>query len=405
MISQPEQLRVTEQHAEIRADALMTPFSPEALVPHVRTEINTSTSLYDARDVQETLGFRASVPVSIKAGSKQLMVVDLRHVKTNERGHRIIPIHGKDTPLQADFLVLSPSEWDLTDKSGYKGLRAGTPLVFGRTAPKLRERFDFSDETVSRQHFKLEYADSSLFITDLGSRNKTVITRPDHRISDPYTGEAVKRYRSQPGYQESDSKSPYGYLDGYPIIGRHSPSMRGIYLCGSYGEAMVVDPERDPHLDAAYQSLNKLVTAKLVFDRVVGRGHDTEAVLEQVMNYTKSLMRYDGPAIEAIEKHYKGERKILLGDYIEWGIGVCRQQGLLAAYFLERLVDDKKLHGRFGVERNVIPEYGDGHAWAVFRETNGLEYVVDPAQSFVGTKKQARQQPLRWDYYLPLDVI
>lgn len=69
---------------------------------------------------------------------------------------------------------------------------------------------------------------------------------------------------------------------------------------------------------------------------------------------------------------------------------------------LQRLVEDGTLKGRVRIERNTIPEYGGTHAWASFISPDGNEYVIDAAQDYVGTKKEAQTRNKSWDYYLPV---
>jgi len=55
------------------------------------------------------------------------------------------------------------------------------------------------------------------------------------------------------------------------------------------------------------------------------------------------------------------------------------------------------------LERNTIADFGGTHAWAMFvspESRRGL--VVDPAQGFVGTKKDGRRKNADHDYYLSL---
>jgi hypothetical protein len=91
-----------------------------------------------------------------------------------------------------------------------------------------------------------------------------------------------------------------------------------------------------------------------------------------------------------------------LSVFVRRGFGVCRHQGLLAAYLLERLVDDGILQGHAGVERNELPDAGGGHAWAIFHTSNE-SIVVDPAMGFLGTKDEARREG-HHEYALDTDL-
>ena len=113
-------------------------------------------------------------------------------------------------------------------------------------------------------------------------------------------------------------------------------------------------------------------------------------------------MKYDGDAVEELSATYAGDLNVSIGEYIEKGIGVCRHQGLLAAYIVEKMISDGKLAGKAKVERNTIQEFGGSHAWATFEAEDGTEYVIDAAQNFVGKKQDARKIARAWDYYLPI---
>jgi hypothetical protein len=72
---------------------------------------------------------------------------------------------------------------------------------------------------------------------------------------------------------------------------------------------------------------------------------------------------------------------------------------------IERLIEDGNMMGAVGVERNTIEDMGGTHAWAVYKvrqSTTDEVIVVDPAQSFVGTKAQAQSRG-RWQYHLSTD--
>lgn len=380
-------------------------FVPEQLEPFVPRHLNTDGSLHYANDVEEFLGFKGEIPVVIQAADKMLFVVDIRSHPADHRGWRGISIAGTELFLEADFLLISPDDWDKEGVTkGFKGLRQGEPFVFGRGVDKAKDRFDLSSNQVSRDHFTITYQnDGELVIEDMDSSNGTAITESNHRIVAEQTIRARDRVAERDGYREPDGQNPYGYLHDAHIIGRRSPKIKGgVYLGGGPREAITVKPDQDPRIEAVYTAMTKQRVLTKLVRRALGRKESTIDQLQTVYNTVQSIMKYDGPAVEALSSQYRGDQLVSLGEYIEKGIGVCRHQGLLAAYLVERLIEDGKIDGRVRVERNTILEYGGAHAWGAYIDPSGKEYVIDAAQNFVGTKKEARAQSRRWDYYLPL---
>jgi len=131
-------------------------------------------------------------------------------------------------------------------------------------------------------------------------------------------------------------------------------------------------------------------------------------------------MRYDADRTKTLCEQYRNERGLSILDiavYLRARVGVCRHQAIAAAYIEKRLIEDRHLSGRVGLERNVVIDRDGigGHAWAVNRGTvvyrladvaipSLREVVIDPAQDFTGTKVRAAGEK-RWDYALPTDNI
>ncbi len=389
------------------AESFESVFIPRQLIADESETVGTNVSVYDPKDVEAVLGFRASVPVIVEADEKRLMVVDLRTYPRSDDGYRTVPRkNGRTINFGADFLLVSADEWYESDgRRGYKAIRADEPVVFGRGDEVIAQRFDNTLE-VSRKHFGIEYVSGiGIKVTDLGSSNGTKLTAAPYDVQADRSSLIKIRMEGDSRCGEPDAAGPYGYLDGAPIIGRNSPRIAGgVYLGGSSREAIGVKPEEDPRIEAAYQQFTRKKTLKQFFKRVVlSESPDLIQQLEDVNDAVRRIMRYDGDAVKQLSARYSGDRLVSLGEYIENGIGVCRHQGLLAGYFLERMLADGKIVGRRAkVERNTIPEYGGSHGWGVLEAQDGTEYVVDPAQGFVGTKEEARKRQGAWDYYLPL---
>ena len=115
---------------------------------------------------------------------------------------------------------------------------------------------------------------------------------------------------------------------------------------------------------------------------------------------TARHMRYDLGAITAMcGPYYSSHGIIPLSEFVDAGIGVCRQQALLAATLTESLIERRRLHGSVHVERNHDVEAHGAHAWAVLNSEGADDIIIDPAQGFVGTRDEARAEG-RWHYYV-----
>lgn len=110
----------------------------------------------------------------------------------------------------------------------------------------------------------------------------------------------------------------------------------------------------------------------------------------------KKTLRYDLKATNAIAAD---SQKVALNKYIQKGVGVCRTQGVLSAYLVERMIGENRLEGTVSVDRNTrktLDGIAGGHTWARYRDTEGTVYIIDPAQGFVGCLEDATDK--NWDY-------
>lgn len=382
-------------------------YVPVHLEPHQSEFVQTGATLYDPLQVEDFVGFKATVPLILEAADKRLMVVDIRSYPQGDDGYRRVEGKSGVEDFKADYLLICPDDYNVKDSSkGFLGIRNGEPLVFGRGNEKVKSRFDISSGEVSREHFKIQTdaAGMGLLIEDLGSTNGTKITVPDHTMHTNRTMRASEMLAASQMLEDGTDAAPNGFYDGDPILGRKSPRISGGVYVGTGREAITVKPDKDPRISAVYDRLFKKQGLRRFLSTMAKREGQNPITdqLESVYSIVQSTMAYDGPAVDELSAEYAGNKKVSLGEYIEKGVGVCRHQGLLAAYLVERLIDDGKLKGQVKIERNTIPEYGGTHAWATYVSPEGVEYVIDAAQDFVGTKQQARQKSQSWDYYLPL---
>lgn len=347
-------------------------------------------------EVERLVGERASVVgmvgLPLKVGSEegrsdQFFIIDTHNSRT----------------FNTPFALLKEEN----GKGVVKGIWPNKPAVVGRSSEHAN-KFQHSN-LVSGSHFSIKMTSNGLLVKDLNSMNGTSITGfmieegiarestiGRRFVKDHFTAGLMERARRLAGFDEqSKHEAPYGTLKGYAIIGRDSPSVRG----GVYGtirpdSEFVIVNDMSPQIKKIEQAL-----LEIIFRSDAEKIQVTE-ILNQVCILTAHHMKYDLEKVDAMSSPLaKSQGLIALSDYIDAGVGVCRQQALLAAVLIEKLTDEGVLSGSTHVERNHDTEAHGAHAWAVYTEEGKNDYIVDPAQHFVGTREQAAEQG-RWRYYV-----
>ena len=215
--------------------------------------------------------------------------------------------------------------------------------------------------------------------------------------------------------------TPEGYFSGRPIIASDTAINGGVYLGGGKREAIVVDDDKYPGAlnrvyDAAIANIYGVAESPNGYPGDVffglGKGNVLhpatigvrERVLVSVFAAVLEAMPYSSEIVSNIIDANNNDNKVTLNNFIEVGGGVCRHQGLLVAYVLERLQNEGELmsEDKVSIDRNGVPGSG-AHGWARFTSSDGTVYIVDPAQQFVGTLEEA-QRTYRWPYDRPEDV-
>ena len=368
------------------------PPSERVLAADEQVQLDLEVPLADSQEMHSRLGIRGNLVATVDAGSKSFLIVDTRYTRSNR-----------------DFLIADDT-FSKDSRTGFKGVLEDEPIIIGRD--HHTDRFTYPG-TVSREHFEVLYADEGLFIRNLRPTNKTTVTAhlaleqqlqgllPRPASEDMRTEQAEDRLQAHPNFGEKDETAPYGYYMNHQILGRASKSVDGgVYLGGSAREAIVVD--------------GKSVTLKQVYESVASELRQSfeiketlpmRAILLKVLHKVQEVMPYDDRKTEDISRQHHGDKLVGLSTYVKERAGVCRHQGLLAAYIVENLIKEGQMFGAVGVERNTVEDMGGTHAWAVYKTmSNGAEevIVIDPAQSFVGTKAQAQREG-RWEYRLTTD--
>lgn len=358
------------------------------LKPRQKYTFDLNNRLLDSDIIALNFGIEAPAIAAIVAGGKEFMILDTR---------------GIPEEINADFLVID-DEFDRSKNHGYKGIRRGDSLTFGRS--HFQDRFRYPSMS-SRDHFQLNYDGKKLVLRNLKPTNKTSIVTvwkqdetPSFEINDQMTVDAERRLKEAGLHVSGDETAPYGFYKGHPILGRQSKHINNSVYVGRYSrEAIVVDGE-NKELDSIYQRLHKSLTDSQEPNTIL----DTYYVLKSVMLTTQLHLPYEASKTYQISSQYSSDQLVGLSKFVEEKAGVCRHQALLASYLLERLIKDGLLVGRTAVERNAIPDAGGAHAWAIFSPIESdKKIVIDATHSFVGTKEKALEQNL-WRYEVSDDV-
>lgn len=339
------------------------------------------TLAIDNDDLNRAIGETALVIAGIRAGKEdEFLVLDTRHSEK----------------FNSPLLLVSGN-----DPQQLKGIWSRKQLQVGRK--HHAERFNYSGYT-SANHFSLDYSadNDSLLLRDSNSHNGTYFTgyevgesdgnRSDARgLKASYTHYMGEEMQQDKSYGEKDAEAPYGYYKNHPIIGRESRSMRnGAY--GTNGSEQII-------IDDKSRAVQAVIDREIERIESIGVSPTTgeRAILKDIMSEVAHVLEYDLRKTEAIcEPHYDNKGMVMMSEFIDNGVGVCRQQAVLAALIMESAIEKNLLYGEISVERNQDLELRGGHAWAVLKGGSG-DIIVDPAQKFVGSREEATRQK-RWRY-------
>ena len=170
-------------------------------------------------------------------------------------------------------------------------------------------------------------------------------------------------------------------------------------------EIMVVDFDKDRHLKSFYQ--DTLVELKR-------RGWGTIMMPNLVNDMVVAKVRYDLDFVNALTDGRAAEldanklgvdrsridalralpplanTKFYVGEYLNLGIGVCRQMGVIAAATMERAIKSGDCPAWKNVEYRGLYGAVDPHAWAVVQGHSNQEVIIDPANNFCGNARNGK---------------
>lgn len=212
----------------------------------------------------------------------------------------------------------------------------------------------------------------------------------------------------------TDGEAPHGRFGGRPIIGERSSQItEGVYVYAAEGVNAVVVTDKDPHLQKSYQDLKAEITKKQPLtdeDKLVV----VNKFVQERMPYWFSNEHNDIDAAEVMNKKFgiPADSKVSLGAYLVVdggkGGGVCLHQGLYASYLMEQLQKDGLLDGKVGFGHNILQKMPDkndsgGHAWSRVTLSDGRNFIVDPAQNYVGPPLGEAPSLRTWEYSTEAD--
>ena len=353
--------------------------------------------LLDKESVYAHTGIDAPMIAGVQAGESAYTLYDTRQSRY----------------VTTPFLITA-SDYRLGQETGYKGVRSQQELRIGRSYNS--ERFQ-KDPQMSREHFSVLYNAETgrLTVFDLNSRNGTYVSgrvvddgdfersqASDGRdVFAEYTVNVEEELARRRNYGRRDTESPYGYYHNYRIIGRNSQSVAGGVDGTPQSQFVVVDDKSETVREVVADFMERLGGSQRNPATVT-----PDKVLDFINRYTQKTLRYDLKGVDRLSSpHYGNQGLIELSEYIERGIGVCRHQALLSALLTEAAIKQGYLVGSVGVERNHDLAADGAHAWAVLRsdKTRDDDVIIDAAQNYVGSRLNARRDPHRWRYYLPVD--
>jgi hypothetical protein len=207
------------------------------------------------------------------------------------------------------------------------------------------------------------------------------------------------------GYTTTARKEFGSIYQGRQLIGRDMDVRGGVYYGTYKGEAIVVDPSKNPEQYRLYFEKAK--------QRAIENGKiQRSKVLQAVFDTVSTEMPYSQEKVDSILNdigkakglpQFPDGSKIDLGVFMENHAGVCRHQALACAVLLQSFKDEGYIRGDISVDRNAVWQPNselDGHAWVRYTSHGGNVMILDVAQGYLGLLDDA-QNSARWNYLRP----
>ena len=248
-------------------------------------------------------------------------------------------------------------------------------------------RVDEALEEISRQDFKQTNVGELLSVS---SRDVSGIPTNTMLV--------MERLANHPDFQApmvGDFAAPHGRFRGRHIIGTGTRVLGGVFLGHHPREALIVD-ETDPKLQKRLRSFirTRMEAIRCSFldgDIEVEKGSPVmckafaHELPQALFAFTRTYLVYDEPRVAHIfrEAHLEVDAEFSLDHYLRAHYGVCRQMVLFLVAMFELLEKQGLTEGRMFLCRCYIPHLFS-HAWARHESSDGLVFILDPAQDFLG---------------------
>jgi hypothetical protein len=174
-------------------------------------------------------------------------------------------------------------------------------------------------------------------------------------------------------HQESDRLRP-----GFQNAGGRNRFEADGQATNTSRPSTIFDPAHDPVLR------EKMAEAHRLFDRY---RNDPYKLAQELTKYSRDLLSPSGMSEEALDAWYDrfndahAGRKVLLGEFLAAGKGVCSQQ----AFLLKVLADD------FGLQCTMVRGMQGRHAWTTMT-IDGKTYIFDPRWKALGVDPRRMPQ-------------
>jgi hypothetical protein len=196
---------------------------------------------------------------------------------------------------------------------------------------------------------------------------------------------------------------------GRPLIARDTPISGGVYYAG-IDEAIVVDVEAYPdEYLRLYEEAQQRASQ--------GGGIKRNRILEAVYNTVDEAVPYSIAGVRRLlartalqngwHEGFPDGGKIELSSFVKGRVGVCRHQAPLGGVLLELFKKDGYVRGDVSVDRNmnwITDGHRGGHAWTRYVSYYGEVFVLDVAQHYFGSLRDAAAKA-KWDYLRPEDRV
>lgn len=193
---------------------------------------------------------------------------------------------------------------------------------------------------------------------------------------------------------------------GMEVIERDTRVNKRVHLFSPDGHqvegALVVDDERSPELKTIYNEVLGRMVSRAKEKRFIDKNLAFGAI-STVVN--EVFPRWNGVMEAERELSNSFSGKLMdIGENIRAQLGVCEHITLVAAYIMERLIDEGYLRGRVSVDRNYIPERKVSHAWVRYTSKDGKVFILDIAKGVSGSMAEAMAKN-KWDYRRPGEKV